>query len=307
MYEEYGPYGSGATHPDASGYGTWRDSYPTIPVNDYSLGGQQTITPMDLTALDASWDPAVELEQLLQTTGGHDFVTVTSVPGRTEVQDDDALLAPDATAVQAPFAGLTPRGHRRRRPSRTSRFTLVQKTSFCIAALAAVIVSMVSVFGGMVAMDPLRHIAATRAPDGLVGWWPLLVYGPWMVASLSVLRAALHQRRAVHSWSVVLFFSGVATLLCVVQAPRTVTDAAAAGLPSLAALACFQQLVRQITLTRPPRQATARHRPSTVPAARRPSDGQTVKDAKDARTSAGASDGVFRQRGQPEGGGFPRR
>jgi hypothetical protein len=35
---------------------------------------------------------------------------------------------------------------------------------------------------------------------------------------------------------------------------------AAAALPSFASLACFQQLVRQITLTRPPRRPLRRHR-----------------------------------------------
>ncbi|MET9520592.1 hypothetical protein [Streptomyces sp. NPDC002994] len=60
-------------------------------------------------------------------------------------------------------------------------------------------------------------------------------------------------------------------LLCVAQAPRTPVDAAAAALPSLAALACFQQLVRQITLTRPPRQANPRHRNQQSPP-RRPAD-----------------------------------
>jgi hypothetical protein len=101
----------------------------------------------------------------------------------------------------------------------------------------------------------------------VVSWWPLLVYGPWLVASLAVLRSALHQRRAVHSWAVVLLFSAIAMLLCIAQAPRTLSDAAAAALPGLAALVCFQQIVRQITLTRPPRRAvTPRHRQRDTPA-----------------------------------------
>ncbi|MET9800180.1 DUF2637 domain-containing protein [Streptomyces sp. NPDC006368] len=142
---------------------------------------------------------------------------------------------------------------------------MLQTVSVCTAALAAVIVSMVSVYGGMVTYAPLRHAAGPRTSDEVVRWWPLLVYGPWMVASLSVLRAAFHQRRAVHSWSVILLFSTIAMTLCVAQAPRTFSDAAAAALPAVAALACFQQLVRQITLTRPPRQAAPRHRNVTAP------------------------------------------
>lgn len=93
------------------------------------------------------------------------------------------------------------------------------------------------------------------------------MYGPWLVGSLSVLRAALHQRRAVHSWCVVLVFSSIAVLLCVVQAPRTVLGTAAAALPGLAALACFQQVIRQITLTRPPMRSAPRHRVGQAPSA----------------------------------------
>jgi hypothetical protein len=80
------------------------------------------------------------------------------------------------------------------------------------------------------------------------------------VASLSILRAALHQRRALNSWFIVLLFSAVAMMLCVAQADRTFTSIAAAALPALACLACLQQLVRQITLTLPPRKGKPRHR-----------------------------------------------
>ncbi|MET9143819.1 DUF2637 domain-containing protein [Streptomyces sp. NPDC004042] len=175
------------------------------------------------------------------------------------------------------------RGHRkvrqRRRPSG------VRAASHVIAALAAVTASAVSFFGGMVAYDPLRIVAVTRMHGGIASWWPLLVYGPWFVASLSVLRAALHRRRAVHSWCVVLLFSSIAMLLCVIQAPRTVIDMSAAALPGLASLACFQQLVRQITLTRPPRRTAPRHRVHRVP---RPDTAET-EPAPAARTTPAAA------------------
>ncbi|WP_171116504.1 MULTISPECIES: hypothetical protein [Streptomyces] len=58
----------------------------------------------------------------------------------------------------------------------------------------------------------------------------------------------------------VLFFSGVAMLLCITQAPKTLTGISAAALPAIAALTCFQQLVRQITLTRAPHKNAPRHR-----------------------------------------------
>ncbi len=91
--------------------------------------------------------------------------------------------------------------------------------SYTIAALAAVTVSMVSVFSGVVTYEPLLLVTTAHSSGDSSSWWPILVYGPWLAGSLSILRAALHQRRALHSWFVVLLFSSVAVLLCVAQAP----------------------------------------------------------------------------------------
>ncbi|GGX09541.1 DUF2637 domain-containing protein [Streptomyces chryseus] len=243
------------------------------PADGYPQAGfwNEQPAPLDpLGPLDMPWDPAEELAHLLQEAIQSDH----DPSGHAPSADPDAPPVADA---DAPLEGLTritaelpavrsvPR-RRRRALSRKRTAGALRTISFFLAALAAVIVSMVCVFGGMVTYDPLRHLARYRTAKDAVTWWPVLVYGPWMVASLSILRAALHQRRAVHSWTVVLLFSTVSILLCVSQAPRTVVDVAAAALPSLAALACFQQLVRQITLTRPPRQAAPRHRsPTSAP------------------------------------------
>ncbi|MEU6913073.1 hypothetical protein [Streptomyces olindensis] len=221
------------------------------------------VTP--LTPPDPTWDPAEELAFILEEALGEQ---AARIPGP---RDEEPAVAPE----QAPAPGAhmkrlqditeelppvrdVPRRHRKVRTRRAPG--LLRTTSFLVAALAAVIASAVSLLSGMVAYDPLRLVAASPAERNLRTWWPLLVYGPWLVASLSVLRAALHQRRAAHSWCVVLVFSCVAVLLCVVQAPRTVLGTAAAALPGLAALACFQQVVRQITLTRPPLRSVPRHR-----------------------------------------------
>ncbi|WP_251060950.1 DUF2637 domain-containing protein [Streptomyces sp. ISL-100] len=237
------------------------DAYPYVDIGD------QLASP--LGALEGHWDPAEELAHLLKEAIETDASAAPSSPvfGESPVTEDpDAPLAGLAqiTAELPPLRSAPSR--RRRAPSRRHLASGLQTASFFLAALAAVVVSMVCVFGGMVAYDPLRHLAKYRTSGGAVRWWPLLVYGPWTVASLSILRAALHRRRAVHSWTVVLLFSAVSILLCVSQAPRTLVDVAAASLPSFAALACFQQLVRQITLTRPPRQAAPRHR-SAAPSA----------------------------------------
>ncbi|MFG2683441.1 DUF2637 domain-containing protein [Streptomyces sp. NPDC048392] len=237
------PYGEGLFRPTGAG----RHRGPEEAF-------QETLVPPE-----PGWDPAEELAFLLQDAMGQQ----TGVPHAT----DTSALAPapgtplsnlrEITAELPPLRE-SPTSHRRvRRGRKVSR---LRAASLFVAALAAVIAASVSLFGGMVAYEPLRLAAMTRARGSVVSWWPLLVYGPWLVASLAVLRAALHQRRAVHSWAVVLLFSAIAMLLCIAEAPRTLSDGSAAALPGLASLVCFQQIVRQITLTRPPRRAVPRHR-----------------------------------------------
>ncbi|KDN74190.1 hypothetical protein ABZ568_41980 [Streptomyces olindensis] len=221
------------------------------------------VTP--LTPPDPTWDPAEELAFILQEALGEQAARIPGPRDEEPAEAEEPAPAPGAhmrrlqdITEELPPVRDVPRRHRKVRPRRAPG--LLRTTSFLVAALAAVIASAVSVLSGMVAYDPLRMVAASPAERNLRTWWPLLVYGPWLVASLSVLRAALHQRRAAHSWCVVVVFSCVAVLLCVVQAPRTVLGTAAAALPGLAALACFQQVVRQITLTRPPLRSVPRHR-----------------------------------------------
>ncbi|MGW4028948.1 DUF2637 domain-containing protein [Streptomyces sp. NPDC004838] len=266
MYDPHGwQSGPGPTDPSTSAL--WADPEPVFPQGSIP---RQPLPP--LSPLDPYWDPAEELAYLLQDSLMRAPERPAAPPAPPDPPDtaptvDDSLEDPSRTTVELPALHRPRRSGHRRTPSRKPAMKPLQTISFLIAAVAAVIVSMVSVFGGMVTYDPLRHIAAPRTAADAVAWWPLLVYGPWLVASLSVLRAALHQRRAVHSWSVVLLFSAVSVLLCVAQAPGTHLDAAIAALPSIAALACFQQLIRQITLTRPPRQPTPRHRTSASPTA----------------------------------------
>lgn len=209
------------------------------------------------------WDPAEELAYLLQEARSEEYSRVT-MPGpreETPVTDPPADSPmgslQDITAQLPPLRAPTPRGHRK--PPR-KRPDALRLASYVTAALAAVTVAMVSVFSGVVTYEPLLLVTTAHSSGDSSAWWPVLVYGPWLAGTLSILRAALHQRRALHSWFVVLLFSTVAVVLCVAQAPRTLTDTAAAALPGAAALACFQQLVRQITLTRPPRRAAPRHR-----------------------------------------------
>lgn len=210
---------------------------------------------------DEGWDPVEELAHLLQDAMPTERAT-TVPPPRNEppsgVCYTDPLENLEQITAQLPPIRRSSAGHRKIRVRRP-RFTWLRTGSFVIAAFVAVIVAMVSVFGGMAAYEPLKHVPA-GAKGAEISWWPLLVYGPWIVASLSILRTALHQRRALHSWVVVLTFSSVAMMLCVSQAEKTFIGIAGAALPAVASLACFQQLVRQITLTLPPRQSVSRHR-----------------------------------------------
>ncbi|MDX3236778.1 DUF2637 domain-containing protein [Streptomyces sp. ME03-5709C] len=213
--------------------------------------GNGVFSAPDYEVLNGVWTSEEELAQLLESPLPEDV---------DEDEEDDvfAVPSPESATHELP---LTRHRHRKiRRAALRQKTTRIQTLSFVVAAVTATIVAMVSVLGGMVAHDPLRHIATADGSSRLANWWPLLVYGPWMVASLSILRAALHQRRAPHSWAVVLLFSAFAILFCVASAPRTITDWTVASLPAVAALSCFHQLVRQITLTHPPRRTSrSRH------------------------------------------------
>ncbi|MER7402257.1 hypothetical protein ABT373_07095 [Streptomyces sp. NPDC000070] len=261
------------------------------------------VTP--LTPPDPTWDPAEELAFILEEALGEQEPRIPAprdvapaAPADPEPGERMQRLQ-DITEELPPVRDV-PRRHRKVRTRGAPR--VLRTTSFLVAALTAVIACAVSLLSGMVAYDPLRLVAVSPAERNLRTWWPLLVYGPWLVASLSVLRAALHQRRAVHSWCVVLVFSCVAVLLCVAQAPRTVLGTAAAALPGLAALACFQQVVRQITLTRPPvRTPVPRHRLGQV--AGRELGGGEAPGVQTAGPGAGAGAGAGECVGDGEGEG----
>lgn len=241
-YEPYGPYNPYTAYPPYTSYA------PPAPAPE--PGPAAPPEPSDLSVPSALSAPTVPSPR--------DEASVKTPHPGTPMGKLQEIT------VELPPLREVPRKHRRIRQHRHR--STINGIGRLIAALAAVVASMVSVFSGMVTYEPLRFIALVHTRSSFVSWWPLLVYGPWTVASLSVLRAALHRRRAVHAWSMVLLFSCVAVLMCVVQAPRTVIDTSAAALPGIASLACFQQLVRQITLTRPPRRATPRHRTRPAPA-----------------------------------------
>jgi hypothetical protein len=160
-----------------------------------------------------------------------------------------------------------PGSHRRLPPPPAARSVTVgrrlERLSRTLVVVSVVLVVALGVLGAMITLAPLWHTAG--ATSGPARWWPILVQGPWVVASLSILRSSLHRRRALHSWTVVAAFAGLSMALSLAHAPMTVQGVVVAVLPAVATTACLHQLVRQITLTRPPRRSIPgprRHTPS---------------------------------------------
>ncbi|MEU1789691.1 DUF2637 domain-containing protein [Streptomyces sparsogenes] len=212
----------------------------------------------DPETIESRWDLEGDLARLLQTSAPG------SAPLDSRLDDPPERTADGFPAARSP-AHVRGRGRRRRVRFRLPTMPWLQLISLLFAAVTTVIVAMLSVLGGMVSYGPLRYLASPSTSESMAAWWPLLVYGPWLVASLSVLRAAIHRRGAAHSWAVVVLFSTIAVFLCVAHAPKDPPSMAVAGLPPIAALVSFHQLVRQITLTSPPRHAMPRGRGAADP------------------------------------------
>ncbi|AXI79244.1 DUF2637 domain-containing protein [Peterkaempfera bronchialis] len=175
-------------------------------------------------------------------------------PQRSAEQDGD----PSSAGFDLPRA-RRPVPHRRRRP-RPQLAAWPQLTSSVFGVLTTFTVTAVSLLGWIFSYDPLQRLASAHVGSGLAQLWPVIIYGPWFVASLSILRAALDRRRITHSWVVLGVFSGMAAVLCVASASATLSDVIVAGLPPITAVISFHQLIRQMTATR-----RARHGPTAAP------------------------------------------
>ncbi|WP_331773101.1 DUF2637 domain-containing protein (plasmid) [Embleya sp. NBC_00888] len=163
---------------------------------------------------------------------------------------------PATVELPAPAPVRGPGSHRRRPLPPALPVTgagRLDRLSRTLVVVSVVLVAAIGVLGAVITLAPLRHTA--DAATGPARWWPVLVQGPWVVASLSILRSSLHRRRALHSWIVVAAFAGLSMALSLTHAPMTVAGVVVAVLPAVATTACLHQLVRQITLTRPPRRS----------------------------------------------------
>lgn len=202
----------------------------------------------------------------------HGHVDEAPLPPGTAAGPDDGtlppldaalaeLLEPPAEPARTGGGGSAPVRHRKKRPQRDAEnrdLSWRRVLSRSSVVLSAVIVLLVSMLGAVASYEPLRALADGVAQPGVAQLWPLLIYCPWVVATLSILRARAYKRRTLHSWLVVIFFAGIAALLCVTNAPHTPAGITVAGLPPITVLLCFHQLVRQLDLS--PSPATpARH------------------------------------------------
>ncbi len=166
---------------------------------------------------------------------------------------------PGPAAAQAP--GTPPVRHRRPGLTRAELRRVVVRAGrracgWAFAATTALVVAVVSVLGALVSYGPLRGLAADGSSAGAFARvWPLLIYGPWLAAAMSILRAAVCRHRATHAWTVLTLSTTASVLLCVAHAPATVAGMSVAGLPPVTALACFHQLIRQIRPQPPARHA----------------------------------------------------
>ncbi|WP_460067911.1 DUF2637 domain-containing protein [Streptomyces sp. YKOK-I1] len=190
------------------------------------------------TTLEMQWDPAEELAQLL--SGG-------SAAGA--IPDPRPPLRPPGRA-----------GHRKMRrhlQAETARLPENRRNAHVTILIAMISVCAVCMLGWSFTYSyaQLRGTASSVLPERLAQWWPLTVYGPWLVAALSVLRATVQGRSARGSWCVLLGASAMAVSLCISHASHSLLSLVIYGIPPITALVCFWEIVGQVS----PKTAKPRH------------------------------------------------
>ncbi|MGW6455636.1 DUF2637 domain-containing protein [Streptomyces sp. NPDC055078] len=206
-------------------------------------------TDLHATDLDA------ELAELLSTTE-HSTVVVETPHAAS------LATPPPVPHTNAPHTA--PASHRKATLLPASRdgrggWSWRRLLSLVSVVLTAVIVAAVGILGALASYPALRSLADGVTPPDVAELWPLLIYGPWIAATLSILRARAYRRRIAHSWCVIIFFAGISMALCIIEAPTTPAGITVAGLPPVTVLLCFHQLVRQLDLTPTPPAPSTRH------------------------------------------------
>ncbi|MFE5895275.1 DUF2637 domain-containing protein [Streptomyces sp. NPDC002285] len=191
------------------------------------------------------WDLDEELAQMLNTTQGLDL-SAAPVP-------TPAPTPPPAHRDRPP-----PRPVHRKRPQPSNHILAGNPKIFTVGVLVTLItlcaVTMLT-WSISYSYDQLRSIALLVVSPNLAHWWPLTVYGPWLLAGLSILRASVQRRTARRSWAVMLISSGTAVALCIGQSAHSLLAMVVVGIPPITALVCFRELVGQFSSRPGPRHA----------------------------------------------------
>ncbi|QYX78656.1 DUF2637 domain-containing protein [Streptomyces akebiae] len=210
------------------------DSVNQNPDGVQQLDTQPIWLPGPRAASDGG-DPDAELIQMAYATHG---------------------LAPDPTLSDVRDLPRRPVSRRRPRPGAHffSRNPRIVPVAFLITTIAVCALTMLY-WSVSYSYIQLRDIALLVVSEHLARWWPLTVYGPWLLAGLSIVRAAVQQRTARRSWAVMLLSSGTAVALCIGQSPGSLLAMVIVGIPPITALVCFRELVGQFSSAPGPRHA----------------------------------------------------
>ncbi|MER5938315.1 MULTISPECIES: DUF2637 domain-containing protein [unclassified Streptomyces] len=188
------------------------------------------------------WDLDAELAQMLSTTQGLDLADLVPPPPAPQRSDDRP--PPRPVHRKRPQTGARILGGN---PKIVSVSVLVTLITLCAVTMLTWSISY--------SYDQLRDIALLVVSEKLAQWWPLTVYGPWLLAGLSILRASVQRRTARRSWAVMLISSGTAVALCIGQSADSLLAMVIVGIPPITALVCFRELVGQFSSRPGPRHA----------------------------------------------------
>jgi len=164
-----------------------------------------------------------------------------------------AAASPHSTPEEREEPPLSRSERRRMRPKRQLLIAghHITQVTILFAAIAVCAAGLLT-WSITYTYGQLSAVAELVLPVQLAQWWPLTVYGPWLVAALSILRAAVQHQPARRSWGVLLVTSAIAVALCVSHSAHSVLGFVTLGIPPITALVCFWELIGQV----PPKHRT---------------------------------------------------
>ncbi|MEU2352445.1 DUF2637 domain-containing protein [Streptomyces misionensis] len=199
---------------------------------------EDVLCDYEFSTLEMQWDPVEELAQMLS---GASAANPSPAP---------------------PHGRSSHRKNRRRIRTEPGTPRDNQRSAHVTLLIATISVCAICMLGWSFSYSyaQLRATASSVLPMRLARWWPLTVYGPWLVAALSILRATVQSRSSRRSWGVLLGASAMAVGLCVSHAAHSPLALVIFGIPPITALVCFWEIVGQVSskVTRPRHAAPSR-------------------------------------------------